>query len=131
MKRFLAIVLSTLVMSSQSIGAEGSRTVRSGEPTRIRKYFSWNPDCTYKVFNIRITAKPQHGVVEPRFGDHILSTTDVVSGALPTACVGKLIRDVELYYSSEAGFTGSDRFSVEAWAAGVGKLTDTYTLEVK
>jgi hypothetical protein len=119
-----------LALTASTHAAEVQRSAFSGKPTLIRRYFSWNPDCTFKLINVDITAFPKHGKVEPKFGDYELTEADVRGGGIGT-CAGKSIRVVELHYTSERGFSGQDAFSVRASSTGLPVITDDYTVDVK
>jgi hypothetical protein len=41
------------------------------------------------------------------------------------------LRVAELYYTSQAGFLGKDRFSVNVTAVQLPTVTDDYTIDVK
>jgi hypothetical protein len=126
----LALGISFLLVLPQAQAAEVLRTAKSGKQTLIRRYFSWNNDCTFKLIKVDITAKPLHGKIEPKFGDHVLTAADVRGGDIGI-CGGKSIRIVELYYTSEAGFIGKDRFSVRTSAAHLPTIADDYTVDIK
>ena len=126
---WIFVPLVALIAGAES--AEVARTANSGEPTLIRRYFAWNPDCTFGSINVTVTTKPKHGNVEPKFGDFVLTPETVRGGSLGK-CEGKSIRAVELHYTSTGGFRGKDGFAVHVKSSD-GKLvvTDVYTVDVK
>jgi hypothetical protein len=130
MKRFWIIGALGLALITSTHAAEVLRSAYSGKPTLIRRYFSRNADCSYKLINVDITASPKHGKVEPKFGDYELTAADVRGGDIG-ACAGKSIRVVELHYTSDKEFLGQDAFSVRATSMGMPTITDDYTIDVR
>jgi len=116
--------------SFPSVAGDVQRTATSGEPKLMRRYFSWNADCSFKVINVDVTAKPARGTIEPRFGDYVLTKADVRGGSINT-CEGKSIRVVELHYTPQRGYRGKDSFSVRVQAEGLPTITDKYVIDVK
>jgi hypothetical protein len=122
--------MSTLPVSPHAHAAEVLKIAKSGQQTLIRRYFAWNKDCSYKLIDVKVTVQPRHGEITPKFGDHLLTAADVRAGDLGV-CAGKSLRVAELYYTSQAGFLGKDRFSVNVTAVQLPTVTDDYTIDVK
>ena len=131
MKSRVVLGLSILLASPQPRAEEVVSLAISGDDARVRRYFAWNRDCSYRRISVDITAEPLHGKVEPKFGDYLVpATVDVQKGKIGN-CVGKALRVVELHYTSEAGYTGKDRFTVRVHAEHFPSYTDDITVEVK
>jgi hypothetical protein len=127
-----AVGIIAVALLSMANAAELLETANSGQPTRLRRYFSFNPDCTFKTISVDITANPQHGTLKPKFGDYTLPDVRTEGITQPLGgCAGKVIRVVELYYTSEKGFRGKDTFSVKATAPGYPSIVHDYIVEVK
>jgi len=122
-------VLSALPVLSASAG-DVVRVTRSGEDLRVRRYFSWNTDCSFNPTTVEITAAPSHGKLERRMGRYVLTAGDVRGGSAGI-CLGKTIDVVELHYTSNDCFTGQDAFSVRVSAPDVPVLKDNYRIEVR
>jgi hypothetical protein len=127
--RLLSSIVAVLI-SAHAQAEEVTRSAKSGEPSVVRRYFAWKADCSFQQTKIRMTARPQHGKIVPRFGDHVLAAADLRSGTLGR-CEGRKIRDVELYYTSNRGFVGEDRFSVYVTAPTDKPFSDDILIEVK
>jgi hypothetical protein len=128
--RWLLFAPIGALILGQAYAAEVARSAKSGEPTLIRRYFAWNPDCSFKRVDVRLTTMPQHGKITPKFGDHTLETADLRTGSL-SACEGRKIRVVELHYTSDHGFVGHDHFSVRVSVPGLSPVSDDYLVDVE
>jgi hypothetical protein len=81
MKSWLALSASVLLVLPQAHAAEVLRSANSGQPTLVRRYFSWNSiTCAFKSMKVDVTAQPLHGKIEPKFGGHVLAAADVREG---------------------------------------------------
>jgi hypothetical protein len=87
-------------------------SVRSGEKKRVHQYIHWNKDCSSRTGIVRVVNKPQHGKLVPSEENGIIKRNRFRPDDL--ACVGKPIRAFIVYYQSDAGFHGQDRFTIEA-----------------
>jgi hypothetical protein len=129
MIKWIIFIISTTFTCSQLYAAEVSRSVKSGDPSLIRRYFAWNPDCTYKTIRIVVTKRPSHGNIEPRFGDYVLTAADIRGGDIG-ACAGTSLRVVEILYKSKISFVGRDSLSLAIYTDGLPEINDDYVIDV-
>ena len=126
---FTVIIFAALPLMAAH-AADAYRTVRSGEDLCVRRYFSWNADCSYNPTTVEITAGPSHGKLAQKMGRYVLTAADVRGGNVGV-CAGKTIDVVELHYTADPCFAGRDTFSVRVSAPDEPVLRDTYHVDVK
>ncbi len=124
-----AAVLSILPALSAS-AVDAVRIMHSGEDLRVRRYFSWNTDCSFNPTTVEITSAPSHGKLERKMGRYVLTASDVRGGSAGI-CLGKMIDVVELHYTASDCFVGQDAFSVRVSAPGMPLLKDNYRIEIR
>lgn len=122
----VAVVLGTDVLSAARV----SRTARSGQPTRIAAYHSWDPDsCVSLAASMNVINKPAHGVLTARIVPHTITTSRF--GTVRN-CAGKPIKALAIDYRSKPGFKGTDTFVIDVVFGWQGRRdTDTYTVTVE
>jgi hypothetical protein len=85
-------------------------TVASGVSTLIAHPWSMDRNCRGQRLSLRITSPPAHGKVTFRSGTVTVPAT-APGGPVSSQCVGRSVSAVAVYYRSERGFVGEDRFS--------------------
>jgi hypothetical protein len=132
MRTGFTLVLLLLVAIVPANAEVLDRTAETGKPSRIRSYFAWNPDCSFKSVAVNVISAPAHGTLQPRFADHVLgaTATKLLGGGLGN-CAGRTVRALELHYTSKDGFTGADKFSLDLIVNGKKIAVDTYNVTVK
>jgi hypothetical protein len=88
-------------------------SVRSGDNTVVHGYVHWNKnDCSSRTGIVRVVSKPRHGKLIPSEEDGTIRRNRFKPDDL--TCVGKPIKVFKVYYQSDTGFHGQDRFTIEA-----------------
>jgi hypothetical protein len=107
-----------------------SRTARSGQPTRIAAYHSWDPaSCVSLAATMNVTTKPAHGVLTARIVPHTITTSRF--GTVRN-CAGKPIKALAIEYRSTPGFRGADSFMIDVVFGWQGRRdTDNYLITVE
>jgi hypothetical protein len=109
MRLMLALVASLLL----SVGAAQAKVVVSGKPLIVYWTAATNPDCTSAGnVEIRVTEGPEHGRLTIRR-----------AGVFPnfpesnprSACNRRRVPGVEVIYTSQRGYVGSDNIVLEAF----------------
>jgi hypothetical protein len=107
------------------------KTVSSGVETLMYSYATWkSKDCSPEIGVVKVLAKPQHGKLTPKETAGTIRTRGL-RYAGPAACIGKPTPVFKVYYISEGGFRGSDRFKIEVTYRGRPPDVDTFTVDVK
>ena len=90
--------------------AAENATAKSGEKTEITTHMKYDTRCQANRVTIRITQAPQNGTLtsEPK----ILVVPAGMERGMPqqSPCVGKTMDGIAVYYQSNPGFVGEDRF---------------------
>jgi hypothetical protein len=117
-----ALCLTGCVTQSDGVGrsVDHSRAL-SGERTKMGQAYDLNPDCTVAfVPSERLIVPPRHGKVE-------IVKADVFSNyksAPGKKCNTLRTKGVEEYYTSAAGYGGSDSYTIRT-SYGNGKIVET------
>ncbi|MCB1460876.1 MAG: hypothetical protein KDJ90_00250 [Nitratireductor sp.] len=114
-KPFVSVVAATLIgihFASAAAAQDGSytRTALSGQPEWMDEYTGWKDDCSYLSIDIVVVEPPGHGAVEP--AQEIKQIPESAKRGSVHDCAGKDMQATVLYYTSEAGYRGGDRFKV-------------------
>jgi hypothetical protein len=127
-RRPLLICVALLLTMGQAARAEQvTRSVQAGVLATVYIYHSWKPDCSPGSGVVKVLTKPAHGT---------LSHTDDVSAPnhnrfrANDGCVGRLMKGFRLQYRSEAGYRGTDSFSVEVLFPGKPRTVDNFSVIV-
>ena len=118
----LALVLSTFTVASASASQVGPAAVRSGTPTVVLSYASYDPEtCYFATLPIlRVIRPPAHGT---------LTLGKQKRGSGKGACEGKTFVASTATYRSSAGYRGRDEMVVEAetdiYSDGTGRRSDS------
>jgi hypothetical protein len=87
-----------------------NRTTDAGRAVRISGYVQYSVKCTSTGDpHVEVAAKPAHGTVTIR------SASIVVTRSRSGNCLGYSLPGVEVWYTPEAGFQGSDRFDYDVY----------------
>ena len=95
-----------------------SKSVPSGQSSKIDHFTGWNDDCSFKSLNIDIVSKPSHGQVTSRIASGVIPPNAKTGSS--GSCAGKPTKVLEVYYRPEKGFHGSDSFTVNMSFGGPG-----------
>ena len=115
----LTVAGASLSLSSASMAIEvaSSHTVRAGGTIQVGRHSSvWN-DCTILPGYGYIIQQPSHGRILHRTGPNRINGGFDVS----RNCYGRTGRGLLVYYKSDSGFRGVDRFSYVVRFPGYGK----------
>ena len=125
----LVVVVTATLGPDTSNAKMISLTARSGQPTRINAYHSWDPDsCVSQAATMNVTTKPAHGVLTARIVPHTITTSRF--GTVRN-CTGRPIKALAIEYRSTPGFRGTDSFVIDVvfgWQSR--RDTDNYTVTV-
>ena len=92
-----------------SLASAQSATVESGVKTEITTHMRYDSRCRPSPVNIKILEAPVYGTLtsEPK---SIVVPQSERNMPQQSNCIGKTIDGVAIYYKSEPGFAGQDRF---------------------
>ena len=113
-------------LSNQSNQVRGAE---SGKKQRFNQYVFIHPDCSApELPTVKIAKPPSHGQVsvEPEEVYPNFPKDNVRS-----ACNSQKVKAMVAYYTSEAGFTGIDNFSLETIFPAGGFTHQDYTMNVR
>ena len=118
------------LFSANAYAATFSRTVISGQPTRIAAYHSWDPgSCNSLAATMNVVVKPSHGTLIPHVVPHIITSSRFVGN---TRCAGKPIKALQVDYKSTPGYHGTDTFTIDVIFGFEGRRdTDVYSVTVQ
>ncbi len=117
-----AVVLMALGAASASASQVGPATVRSGTPTVVLSYASYDPETCYfgALPTLRVIRPPAHGTLA-------LGKQQRPAGS--GACSGKTFTASTATYRSSSGYRGRDEMVVEAetdiYSDGTGRRSDS------
>src|SRR5262245_49045285 len=109
MKSFLASVL--LACCAVASAKPMDKTVTSGEPVIVARYYTWNRDCTGAFGVVNVVSKPQHGTISKSLVETKIGESRRKGGA--DQCFGKPIKALAVTYKSEPGYHGPDSFALD------------------
>ena len=90
--------------------AADTATVKSGEKTEITTHMKYDSRCQASRVNIRITQPPQNGTLTTDPKPIIVPAGMERGMKQQSPCVGKEMDGIAIYYQSNPGFVGEDRF---------------------
>ena len=92
-----------------SLASAQSATVESGVRTEITTHMRYDSRCQPSTVSIKILEAPAYGTVtsEPK---SIVVPQSERNMPQQSQCIGKTVNGVAIYYRSEPGFIGQDRF---------------------
>lgn len=126
--RVFAVLLFSFLPQA-AFAADFTMAAKSGRPTLMHVYRSWNENCQAKLGVVKVLAKPAHGKLTPTQ----VTTTISVSRYRPerTAhCIGKPTAGFRVDYTSAPGFHGIDNFTIQ-FDYGHRPDIDNYTVKVE
>jgi len=107
-------MLKTLILAGAcvlvpSLASAQSATVESGVKTEITTHMRYDSRCQPSTVSIKIIDAPTYGTVtsEPK---SIVVPQSERNMPQQSQCIGKTVNGVAIYYRSEPGFIGQDRF---------------------
>jgi hypothetical protein len=108
MRTLISAALFCIVAISSA--AADNATVKSGEKSEITTHMKYDTKCQATRVNIRVTQAPANGTLtsEPK----TLVVPPGTERGMPqqSPCVGKTMEGVAIFYQSNPGFVGDDRF---------------------
>jgi hypothetical protein len=128
MKFLLACALLTCCVVSPAAAKPMNKTVASGKPTIVAHYFTWNKDCTGAFGVVKVVSPPQHGTISRGLVDWTIGESRREGGT--DQCFGKPIKALAVTYKSEAGYHGTDTFTLDATFRAYHDV-DTFTVTVQ
>lgn len=120
-------VASLFAVSAADAGQKGPLTVKSGTPTIVLSYATYDPDtCLFQALpTYRIVQAPAHGTIVIGKSAHELADG---------LCKGKTMKSSVVAYRSNPGYRGRDRIIVDAESAdyvdGSGHFGDRKTIDI-
>jgi hypothetical protein len=117
--------------SPQDQGASYKKIERgaiAGSPQHVGFYYSINPDCTLNgLVKMQVKDPPAHGAVA---FDNADGYTNFPSSSSASECNKKKSPGIEVMYTADKDFAGTDKFAVQAIGPN-GKYMETeYTVKV-
>lgn len=134
---FLSLIFASLAASGLYLVAGSGNaqaqyshnvTVSSGKSQYVHSYLGWNADCSHKTVDVDIIERPSHGKVSPRIVTQKIEKAEIGSVGI---CRGKSVRAVAIYYKSNRGYRGVDRFKVRMRLDFGFPATYVYRIQVK
>jgi hypothetical protein len=104
-------------------------SVKSGVPTPIHTYLSWNNDCSPNAGVVRVATKPQHGKLTPSKVAAVARQNRFSTYA--TVCLGRTMPGFRVVYTSTPGYRGADSFAIEVIYGGRSPIMDVYNVNVE
>ena len=87
-----------------------TRGADSGQKQKVWSYIDVNPDCSPNDYKLKILTQPSHGAVTIEDAEDF---PNYAKENVRSACNVKRVASKSVSYTSEAGFTGSDGFTIE------------------
>jgi len=129
MKIGIALSLVGAALAATAAAAETlSKTVPSGQTTKIDHYTGWKDDCSFLEIAVNVLAKPAHGEVSHRIANGVIPANAKLGSS--GSCAGKPTKVLELYYRPAKGFHGADSLTVEMTDGFQHATTFTYDIVV-
>jgi hypothetical protein len=125
--RLLAFAFCSVAGNAYAV--DYTRTVKSGQSTKMHVYRSWTTDCKSKLGIVKVLSKPSHGTLTPTE----VTASIGISRNNPerTAhCKGQPTNGFRVDYVSDRGFRGTDHFKIE-FTHGRYVDVDNYTVDVR
>jgi hypothetical protein len=128
LSRLLAIAI--LVAASSQSMAEGmvfERVALSGQPKAVWTYRNWNHLCQETGGVTKVVSRPQHG----RLSNKRISSPIFNRNNPSDRCAGKSTGGLQVIYTSNPGYRGTDKFMIEKTWKGGGVLVYTFIMTVR
>ena len=107
-----ALALLAAAPLSSALAASLSKTVPAGRASQIDAYSGWNlEDCSFQTISFTTTSQPAHGRITTRIGHGRITNANTGSAG---KCYGKPTKVLQLWYTPQRGYHGSDTVSVTA-----------------
>jgi hypothetical protein len=130
MKIWITLPVVWAALAATTAGAETlSKSVPSGQTTKLDHYTGWNDDCSFLEIAVNVLTKPAHGVVSHRIASGVIPAEAKLGSS--GGCAGKPTKVLELYYRSTKGFHGADTLTVEMTNGSQRSTTFTYEISVE
>jgi len=128
-----ALLTAFLIVAgiSPAMAADGEydRTAPSGEIQWMDEYSGWNNDCSFLEIAVDVIEQPAHGEVFPR--PEIKRIPKKAVRGNSGVCAGRKMKALVLYYTSEPGYRGQDRFQVRMKVRGQDPAFFIYNVTVE
>jgi hypothetical protein len=127
--RFWLTAFVSLLFAVPATAQQLSKVAVSGKPVILDFIFNTAPDCTnFGYAEVRITSQPQNGRVS------VTRTTNFPSfpaSNIRHVCNSRRVPGVEVRYTSQAGFLGTDYVSVESISPQGSSFSRRFAITVK
>src|SRR5262245_44581793 len=106
----LSAIAIVVAASSQDNAAamEFARDALSGQPKAVWTYRNWNDQCQETGGITRVVTRPQHG----RLSNKRVSSSIFNRYNPRDPCAGKSIGGLQVIYTSDRGYRGTDQFMI-------------------
>jgi hypothetical protein len=122
-------VATALLALQPGLAQAATVTVKSGVPTAVHTYLSWNSDCSPNSGVVKVATKPQHGRLTPSRVSAVARQNRFSSYG--TVCLGKAMPGFRVTYTSTPGYRGPDSFAIEVIYGNRQPILDTYAVTVE
>lgn len=123
-----AFLISLAACAPMQSTAPIQRVTSPGAEVELSNWAYWNNACEGEAFETRIVSGPSSGQVEQRPG--IFAIPERTSSGNLTGCVDQIVESVQVIYTPDAGFTGTDAVTVEV-SGSSGIVRNTYAIKVQ
>jgi len=126
--RALPVVLC--LVAGNAYAEDFVKSSKSGQPTLMHVYRSWNKDCTSNIGVVKVLSKPLHGTLKP---SHVTSTigTSRRNPERTEHCRGKSTDGFRVDYTSALNFRGTDHFQIQFSYGKRNTDIDNFTVNVQ
>jgi hypothetical protein len=121
-------VLVGITVSAQGGGLTHTYSVGAGKVALMWRYLSLQKDCSPEGGIIKVHTRPQHGKLTQQPG---LSTLEGYRFITSAPCIGKTGPSLNVYYTSDPNFHGTDGFTIEVIYLGHPADIDTFIVNVQ
>ena len=123
------VFVAALLALQSGLAQAATVTVKSGVPTAVHTYLSWNNDCSPNAGVVKVATKAQHGKLTPSRVSAVARQNRFSSYG--TVCLGKTMPGFRVTYTSTPGYRGPDSFAIEVIYGNRQPILDTYTVTVE
>jgi hypothetical protein len=129
MKLSVVVLLASGLLTSGARADSVIRVMVVGGKLEAQRYYAINLDCSSMGnTTLRVTSAPQHGTITMRRGKGF----PVFSMSNPRHdCNTRKVDSMFVDYRPEAGFTGTDYFTIDAFFPNGVERADDYQITVK
>ena len=132
MKGGLVLIVGAILgFSSQAAADDFQKSARSGQKSLMRQYANFNIlDCSPHAGKVSVVKQPANGTLSTAAAPYIIDINRFTGTR--SRCAGKRVIGLNVYYTPNRGFRGTDQFTVRAiYREGSFSATDRFTVEVR